>query len=480
MTVEELEKIIPGFIKENNLVVIKGYPGSGKTTFAATLCERIARSRGPCVYVSFQEDKDKFFINTAALGMQLKELEFSGRFKYIKLPITLDTEAFMQFIQEEATRFIKPGGAIIIDPINPIIKAVPGDVAKRAVLQNFFASLPRMLKSTVILITETPEGSEGGLGDIDFVADVILSMKYRSERGLLTRYLEIKKSRGSPTLITEIPFSIRSVTGLTLYPPVILSEIPPVSEEKLFFPCKVLREYIGGINKGQVIYVTYPPDMRPREIPYLIFAFTVLNDARALVISYRYPPDYIRTVFTRWIAKDYGLPLHAIEELFEEHVVIESINPLSVSHVELMAKELEIIHAVQPDIVMFHGTDIFPLLGMYDKDYVTNLFNLLQTLAGMGVLVIRDSAYVDESWYRLGATLARAVLRFETDENGDLKVYIWRGGSKGITLNEEQIHECLDEMITKMAEKLGTHTKKHRRGLREACTQQNHSEDAAP
>ena len=459
MTVEELEMVVPGLFREGNLIVIRGYPGSGKTTLAATLCERIARGRGPCVYVSFQEDRRKFFRNTASLGLGLGELEYSGRFRYVKLPVTLDAEGFMEFIQDQVSRLLEPGGALVIDPINPVIESVPGDVARRAVLQNFFASLPSQFGSTVILIAEVSGESGAGVGGIDFVADVILSMKYRVERGLLTRYLEIRKSRGSPSLVTEIPFSIRSVTGLTLYPPVILSEIPPVSEEKLYFHCRLLREYLGGINKGQVLYITYPPDMRPREVPYLVFGFTVLNNARALLISYRYPPDYIREVFTRWIARDYGLPKDGVEELFDKHVVIESINPLSVSHVELMAKELDMIKAMRPDIVMYHGTDVFPLLGLDGRDYVTNLFNVLQLLAGMGVLVIRDSAYVNESWYRLGSTLAQAILRFYVGEDGELRTYVWRGGSRAVTLTEEQIHECLNEVVAKIAEKIGTRSR---------------------
>jgi circadian clock protein KaiC len=454
MVVDDLERIVPGFDSDRNLVVIKGYPGSGKTTFAATLCEHIARSRGPCVYVSFQEDKDKFFSNTAKLGLSLRELADAGRFRYVNLPVTLDAESFMRFIQDEVGKLLRPGGVLVIDSINPIIKSVPGDVPKRAVLQNFFASLPRIFRSTVVLVSETPEGSEESLGDIDFVADVIFSMKYKVVRGLLTRYLEIKKARGSPTLITEIPFSIRSVTGLTLYPPVILSEIPPVSKEKLYFPCSLLRGYIGGINKGQSIYVTYPTDMRPREVPYLIFGLIVHNNARALVISYRYPPDYIRKVFTEWIARDYGLPPEATRELFDKHVVVESINPLSVSHTELMAKEMDIIRSIRPDVVMFHGTDVFPLLGIYDRDYATNLFNMLQTLAGMGILVIRDSAYVSDEWHKLGSALARAVLHFDINKNGDLVTYIWRGGSKAITVNEGQLHECLDEIVKEIAKKI--------------------------
>lgn len=455
MSVEELLRIVPDSLGLSNLVVIRGYPGSGKTTLAASICEHVSRARGPCVYVSFQEDREKFFRNVARLGLGLRELELAGRFRYVKLPVTLDAEAFMQFIQDKVSGMLREGGALVVDPVNPLLKSVPGDVARRAVLQNFFAELPRVLGSTVILIAETPEVPGEGLGDIDFVADVILSMKYRVERGLLTRYMEIKKARGSPALITEVPFSIRSATGLTFYPPVILSEIPPVSEERLAFPCRVLGDYVGEVNKGHVMYVTYPPDMRPREIPYLIFGFIVLNGARALIISYRYPPDYIKAVFTDWIAGDYGLPREAVEELFEEHIVTESINPLSVSHTELMAKEIELVQAMKPDIVMFHGTDVFPLLGIQDKDYLANLFNMLQTLAGMGVLVIRDSAYVDDQWYRLGSALARVVLRFYLDDEGELKAYIWRGGAKAITVGEGELHECINEMIEKVASKLG-------------------------
>lgn len=455
MPIEKLNRIIPGFIRAGNLVVIKGYPGSGKTTLAATMCDYVARSRGPCIYVSFQEEKEKFLMNMASLGLRLEELEYSGRFRYVKLPITLDPEAFMQFIQDQIANFVEPGAILVIDPINPIIKAVPSDAAKRAILQNFFASLPTHFKATVVLVEEASASESFGVGHLDYVTDVMLFLRHESVRGLLTRYLEIRKARGSPTLITEVPFSIRSLAGIELYPPVILSEIPPISDERIWFDCSVLRDRVGGINKGLSVYVTYPPDVRPREIPHLYFCLTVLNNARALIISYRYPPNYIRKEFTGWLARDYGISRELVRELFDRHFIVESINPVSVSQVELMAREIDIVEATQPDIVIFHGTDVFPLLGIADENYAANLYNVLQLLSSKGVVAIRDSVYVNESWHTLGSTLAHAVLKFEIDQNGDLQLRIWRGGTKPVTLNEKQIHECLKEMVNKISQKLG-------------------------
>jgi len=93
--------------------------------------------------------------------------------------------------------------------------AAETSIARRAYLQNFFASIPEALNGLLIPVYELPPAGAGiGLEDVEFVADTIIALKYRVVRGLIERFAEVKKSRGSPLRIAEISFTISEGGGI--------------------------------------------------------------------------------------------------------------------------------------------------------------------------------------------------------------------------------------------------------------------------
>ena len=74
----ELDRILRDAIQPGTLLVISGHPGSGKTTLASTICYVNALQGKKCLYISFQESKEKLYVNMARLGLNLEEIERRG------------------------------------------------------------------------------------------------------------------------------------------------------------------------------------------------------------------------------------------------------------------------------------------------------------------------------------------------------------------------------------------------------------------
>lgn len=162
--------------------------------------------------ISFQETEEKLFRLMKNLGMDFSELEKQGLYSYVKIPVVKKPEDIVEFINK-VIGDINPK-IIAIDSISVLLESVKAD-DKRAWLQNYFYMLPEMINGLLILIAEIPVDKEKiDLGSIEFVADIVLIMKYKVERGLLSRVIEIRKARNSPLSIVEIPFRITRGKGM--------------------------------------------------------------------------------------------------------------------------------------------------------------------------------------------------------------------------------------------------------------------------
>jgi len=320
-------------------------------------------------------------------------------------------------------------------------------IARRAYLQNFFASLPEALNGLLVLVYELPPTGKGiGLEDVEFVVDTIIALKYRVSRGLIERFAEIKKSRGSPLRIVEIPFTISEGRGLRFLAPEILEEVPPTRLEELKLP-HPMADVIPKMFKGEVVLMAYPPDARPAELALMLLAIATANRARTLVASYRYSPEDIRRIFIA-AAVYAGVEKSRAEKLIDKYMVFRSMNPTSLSIPEVTAWEYSIVEELKPDIAVFHGVDVFWFLAR-DKvsEYYTHLYNQLQHFRMLGVTTFRWMAYVSEEFYNLNASLSDVVHRFYFTAPGRLSLYVWRRGGRPRVVEAEELEKLCRALV---------------------------------
>ncbi|MEM0347104.1 MAG: ATPase domain-containing protein [Zestosphaera sp.] len=448
--IEGLDKILGDFISPPYTMVIAGHPGSGKTTMASTICYSNALKGYRCLYVSLQEDREKLYKYMSMLGLDLEKAESAGSLRFVKIPMTLDIEG----VSEAISKFVSEDyDVVVLDSVNPLLDILEKDSEKRSWLQNFFYTISRVINGLLILIAEMPYGSESlELGSIEFVSDAVLILKHRKEEGFLVRTLEIRKARGAPILLAEIPISIREGKGIEVWVPTILDEVVEAGEE-LELPCSLLRKTLNHIHKGMVINITYPPDSDYIDLAIMLLGLAVKENMKLLFISYKYPPVSIRDALVRSLVNK-GFNKDLSERLVKNHVVFKSINPFSYSVSQLVARELTIIEELDPHIVVFHGVEI-PRHTTSVSDHIRELYNQMNYLKKLGKIVVRIGAYTDDFSYKLESRVADVIVRFEyegSEGNIGFRAYLWRRFKQPYVAISKEMYECIEETVSLIRE----------------------------
>nr|MEB3860254.1 AAA family ATPase [Desulfurococcales archaeon] len=155
--IEGLDDTYPGALSPGTLLAVAGHPGSGKTTFAGQLCYNNALRGHPCLYVTSQEQEEKFYRHMGRLGFRFDELSRKGLFRFVRLPVISaeeGTELLSDLLANELSRF--RARIIVIDSITPLVKALGSDIRSRSLLQNFLYNLAFDIKGVVVAIAEIP------------------------------------------------------------------------------------------------------------------------------------------------------------------------------------------------------------------------------------------------------------------------------------------------------------------------------------
>ncbi|MCD6301018.1 MAG: AAA family ATPase, partial [Staphylothermus sp.] len=351
--IEELDRLLPTALYPGATVVVAGHPGAGKTTLAITICYSNALRNKKCLYISFQEAKPKLYRVMKSLGMDLEKLERMSLYKFVNLPITSASETIATSINKLLADF-RPD-IVVIDSINAVLEGIK-DPSRRAWLQNYFYQLADMINGLAIIVSELPFGEDQlNVASISFVSDALLILKHYIRGGKLVRILEIRKARGSPIRVAEIPFQIREGEGIKVFIPPALEQI--TSQEKSYsFSMDLFKAYMGEINAGSHILMVMSSYARNPFVYLPVIDLALTNNLKALLISYRYSLEELKTIFEESF-KDI-IDKKLLKKFLEKQHIIEGINPYGMSTEEIMMAEMELIEKHDPDIVVFHGTEL--------------------------------------------------------------------------------------------------------------------------
>lgn len=256
-----LDEIFLGGIKENNIILLEGNPGSGKTTLGLEYIYRGAKDlKENGLIVSFELSQQKLLRDAKGFGWDFESLQ-----KKNKVKIIYTTPAVI--LQELQT----PDGVLIneirnlnakrilIDGITPL--KIFGELVNGRPFRDSLHLLVENLQRygvTAILTRELPEsGLKGELDHEQFVCDTIITLTNNTNQRNPHRYLEIKKSRGQDFIPGQHTLRIQPEMGVRIYRrtqsrPKEFNQ-QPTSTKRVSTGIKQLDKIMGGgVYEGSV------------------------------------------------------------------------------------------------------------------------------------------------------------------------------------------------------------------------------------
>jgi len=203
-----------GFI-ENSVNLLVGGPGAGKTIFATQFLLEGCKRGETGVYVTFEEDKEKFYSHMASLGWDLRKYEKEGDF------------IFLKYMPEQIKKMISEGGGtieslmteisakrLVIDSITSFSMLYKTEFSKKEAALKLFHMISKWGCTT--LLTEQEQVNHSAINlTLSSEADSVILLYHDKVRMRRTRGIEILKMRGTNHPKTTCHFNITK-NGITL------------------------------------------------------------------------------------------------------------------------------------------------------------------------------------------------------------------------------------------------------------------------
>lgn len=216
-----LDEMTGGGLEEQNIILLNGDPGSGKTILGLQFLYDGAKNGIAGLYIKFGgEPKSLLYPRLADLGMDFQDLEDKRLFFVIEY----QPHEVAKLIQEEGGTIYDLVSSydikrIVIDPITPYITQYENLYDARLSLVRLFQVI-RKFGSTTLLLNETPTNVSLPLSAslAEFLVDGVINLLHtRTDDGVQLRGVEIWKMVGAAHSEIARPFAITK-RGIIIYP----------------------------------------------------------------------------------------------------------------------------------------------------------------------------------------------------------------------------------------------------------------------
>lgn len=252
--------ITGGGLPRGRNTLVYGGPGTGKTFFAMEfLVNGAAVYDEPGVMVSFEESEDNIIENFRfddLLGGLIRENrifieDFSSTIYFESGDYNLEA-LFMRL--EDAIKRVD-AKRIVLDKIDNLLS----HFEKKTIIRSELLQLIKWLNDRGLTsVFTTGENPYGGAphGLEEYVSDCVIHLKHRYKDHIGTRYMTIKKYRGSEHGLNEYPILINS-KGLSLFPITSLKLDYTVSREIISSGIPEFDNILGGgFYKGSTVLIS--------------------------------------------------------------------------------------------------------------------------------------------------------------------------------------------------------------------------------
>jgi len=388
-----------------------------------------------------------------SLGMDFEELSDLHLFKYVRLPVIVNT-SMLNTITKVITDYVaklKPR-VVVIEDIKLMASTHRFSMHKvRSIIQNFLYDLSSVIKGLTVLVAGWGNDEAAVAKEFEHAADVVLELHVNTDEGMIKRSIMVKKVRGSRAPSWRLPFRIMDGHGIKVSLPVNVEEVSPPSTDVIPMPCRTLSEAVGNFCRGCLMLVSYPPDGRCHECVYLPVALMIaLGRLKAAVVSFRMSSSEIRHATTLTLERT-GLDKRLANKLIIHAV---GVNPALLGLENILEICEDILRNHYPDVLVLHGTEILDFLYGESGKLASTLYNLVirTKLKGSGLIILYGKTH--GSTYEALSALSNIVLRLEyvRKENAVIpRLYVWGSGRAARVLGVDELRRCVSEGVNTLS-----------------------------
>jgi len=378
-----LDEILSGGLIANQAYLIKGQPGSGKTTLGFHFLDAGITQGETSLFISFSEPEARLRRNASLIGININRVKFLDLSP--SADFFTDDQSYDIFSAAEVEK--APITQKIIDTIDQI---KPHRVFLDAITQfRFLAkdtfqfrkqiqSFLRFMVDHDITLLFTSEGSDRHPDDdLQFMSDGVIELHTTVEK----RCIQVNKFRGSGFIKGHHDIKL-SDRGMTVFP-----RLTPVSYQREFISEAIsagipeIDELLhGGIERGTTTIISGPSGVGKSTFGMQFMKEAAGRGERSVIYAFE---EGIDTLLTRCEAVN--IPAHVMIERGTLSVI--SIEPLTYTPNQFVNVVREEVEQNNAKIVMIDSTSGYKL-SMQGEDLVRQLHSLCQYLKNMGVTVI--------------------------------------------------------------------------------------------
>ncbi|RME88425.1 MAG: recombinase RecA [Anaerolineae bacterium] len=377
-----LDEILEGGLIPNRAYLVRGGPGTGKTTLGLHFLVAGASAGEPVLFISLEEPVEHIRQNAGRQGFDLKGVDFldltpsSEFFREVQTydifsPAEVERDPITMQIIERVEK-VTPR-RVFIDPITQF-RYLSGDVFqfRRQVL-----SFLRFLVEKGATVLFTSEGSaEAPDDDLQFMSDGVIAL----ENNLGNRTVTVLKMRGTAFRAGRHAVKMTD-SGLEVYPRLALTtQERALSGEVIPSGVPELDELLnGGIERGTVTVITAPSGTGKTTLGLQFMKEAAGRGERSVVYSFE---EEIEIMLRRCEAVN--IPARAMRERGTLSLV--KVEPLQLSADEFASLVRREVEEMGTRVVMIDSVSGFRL-SLRGEDVQSRLHALGKYLQSQGVVL---------------------------------------------------------------------------------------------
>lgn len=388
--VSGLDEILNGGLIPQKSYLIKGGPGTGKSTFGYHFLERALNDGEPVLYITLGETRENIISNAKQLGIDLSKahfLDLTPEEDLYKNSSTYSVFSSAEVEQEPIIKSIveavdkhKPS-CVFLDSIT-MLKSINQDPFQ---MRNMALSFIQFICQHATLLITSEAYEQTADKDATFWVDGIIQLEYSSD----WRKISVSKFRGSDFLHGNHAFKINE-QGVTVYP-----RLRPGNYDRTFLSEPISTGIVelddllhGGIEKGTVTIVSGPTGAGKTNFGIQFAKEAASRGERSAVYTFEESSEVLAKR-----SESIGVPVQSMIE--NGNLNIKSIEPLSYSPDEFSALVRRDIEENDTKIVIIDSVGGYSL-SVREENTLERLHSLAVYLQNVGVttLMIHETANI--------------------------------------------------------------------------------------